>query len=207
VVDWRNRQTDPGIAQFHSRNFRAALSNRSFIGIDPLSESIQGDLHMTRSKHTSELIGCLLIALLMTTGVSYGQSQMPPATSQAGTAAPGQPSKGMGPCPCMGGEMMHGPMFMHRGPGMPGAMGMQGPMGMPGMEMGGMGPAMGMMPMMMPPHMMMRMVARNPKLAGKMMQMHADMMRAIADVLTKYGKEMEAGQWPAPQKGGEGEGE
>jgi hypothetical protein len=40
-----------------------------------------------------------------------------------------------------------------------------------------------------------------------MMQMHADMMRAIADVLTKYGKEMEAGQWPAPQKGGEGEGE
>jgi hypothetical protein len=71
---------------------------------------------MTRSKHTSELIGCLLIALLMTTGVSYGQSQMPPATSQAGTAAPGQPSKGMGPCPCMGGEMMHGPMFMHRGP-------------------------------------------------------------------------------------------
>ena len=63
-------------------------------------------------------------------------------------------------------------------------------MGMPGMEMMG-------MPMMM--HMM----ARNPKLAGKMMQMRADMMRAIADVLTKYGKQMESGDWPTtPAKGG-----
>ncbi len=89
-------------------------------------------------------------------------------------------------------------------------MGMPGRMGMPGMEMGGMGSGMNMMPMMqspmmMPPPMMMRLIARNPKLAGKMMQMHADMMRAVADVLTKYGKEMESGQWPQLQKGSEGD--
>jgi len=72
--------------------------------------------------------------------------------------------------------------------------GQMGGMEMPGMEM------MGGMPMMHP-QMMMRMMARNPKLAGKMLQMRADMMRAVADVLTKYGKQMESGQWPAtPEK-------
>ena len=82
-----------------------------------------------------------------------------------------------------------------------------GGMGMPGMGMGGMGmPGMGMMPMMPQRMMMMRMMARNPKLAGKMLQMRADMIRAVADVLTKYGKEMESGQWPAAEgKGGDGE--
>ena len=39
-----------------------------------------------------------------------------------------------------------------------------------------------------------------------MLEMRADIMRAVADVLTKYGKEMESGQWPAPQgKGGDGD--
>jgi len=50
---------------------------------------------------------------------------------------------------------------------------------------------------MMRGRMMMYMVAHNPKLAGKMLEMRADMMRAIADVLTKYGQQMESGQWPA----------
>jgi len=78
-------------------------------------------------------------------------------------------------------------------------MGMQGRgKSMPGMEM----PGMGMMGMPMMQDHMMHMMARNPKLAGKMMQMRADMMRAIADVLTKYGKEMESGTWPStPSKG------
>ena len=55
---------------------------------------------------------------------------------------------------------------------------------------------------MMQDHMM-HMMARNPKLAGKMMQMRADMMRAIADVLTKYGKEMESGNWPSTASKGD----
>jgi len=110
-------------------------------------------------------------------------------------------------CPCMAGSGM-GPQGMGSKPGMMG-MGMEGmkmPGMMPGMGMPGMGMmGMGMMGMpMMHEHMMMRMMARNPKLAGKMMQMRADMMRAIADVLTKYGKQMESGNWPTtPGKGGD----
>jgi len=77
---------------------------------------------------------------------------------------------------------------------------MQG-MGMPGMGMYGMG-VMGMP--MMQDHMM-RMMVRNPKLAGKMMEMRADMMRAIADVLTKYGKQMESGDWPTTSAKGGGD--
>jgi hypothetical protein len=62
-----------------------------------------------------------------------------------------------------------------------------------------MGPEMGMgmmgMPMMQEHMAMMRMMERNPKMAGHMMEMRADMMRAMADVMSKYGKEMESGQW------------
>ena len=103
--------------------------------------------------------------------------------------------------PCMGGPRM-GMQGMGPRPGMPGMMGMrmQG-MGMPGMGMYGMG-VMGMP--MMQDHMM-RMMVRNPKLAGKMMEMRADMMRAIADVLTKYGKQMESGDWPTTSAKGAGD--
>jgi hypothetical protein len=92
--------------------------------------------------------------------------------------------------------------------GMGGMQGMRMMARMPKMEMGGPGPmegpgmcpmGMGGMPMMHGRMMMMHMMAHNPKLAGKMLQMRADMMRAIADVLTKYGKEMESGQWPTMQ--------
>jgi hypothetical protein len=36
--------------------------------------------------------------------------------------------------------------------------------------------------------------AHDPKMAGRMLRMRADMMRAIADVLEKYGKMAEEGQ-------------
>lgn len=109
-------------------------------------------------------------------------------------------------CPCMA-ESGMGMQQMGSKPGMMGTkmqgLRMQG-MGMPQMGMMGMGmmgmPMMGM-PMMHQHMMMMRMMARNPKLAGKLMQMHADMMRAVADVLTKYGKQMESGDWPKAQCG------
>lgn len=79
------------------------------------------------------------------------------------------------------------------------SMGMRGPhrqwmQGREGGEQGMMG-----MPMMGDHMAMMRMIARNPKMAGRMLQMRADMMRAVADVMTKYGKEMESGDWQAFQ--------
>jgi hypothetical protein len=59
----------------------------------------------------------------------------------------------------------------------------------------------GMMGMpLMGDHMaMMHMISRNPKMAGRMLEMRADMMRALADVMTKYGKEMESGEWQSFQ--------
>ncbi len=156
------------------------------------------------------MVSCFAIVFLLATGVRGAESQQPaPATAsqaQAPTSPPSrqQPAQQWEVAPCQG--MMMGGMGMQRmgkGPGpMPG-MGMMVPGGtwMPGMMMGG----MGMMPVMRQ-HMMMHMMAHNPKLAGKLMQMRADMMRAVADVLTKYGKEMESGQWPAAKdKGSEGD--
>jgi len=139
-------------------------------------------------------IAFFAVVFVVATVVRSAESQKPaPATaSQGGQETEAEPCQGMMGMMSHRGAMPGGMMGMRRGMGMP---------GMPGMEMGG----MGMMPMMHE-HMMMRMMARNPKLAGKMMQMRADMMRAVADVLTKYGKEMESGQWPAAQgKGDEGE--
>ncbi len=162
-------------------------------------------------KRSFGLIAFLAITMLLAAGARGGdsQGQAPAVASQADPAAPTNAKQEQlaqeqesGPCQAMMGKMGMPPMGQGGRPGMgmmgPGGapgMGMMGPggMGMPGTEMGG----MGMMPMMHE-HMMMRMMARNPKLAGKMMQMRADIMRAVADVLTKYGKEMESGQWPAP---------
>lgn len=158
-------------------------------------------------KRSFGVIAFFAIGLLLATGVRSAESQQPvPATAgQAKSEGPtvvnpqhlaqDNPSQGM-----MGRmgmvQMGKGPGMI---PGMRGMMGMPGGMRMPGMQTG----EMGMIPMM---DELMRMAARNPKLAGKMLQMRADMMRAIADVLTKYGKEMESGQWPvAKDKGGEGD--
>src|SRR5215472_7879232 len=142
------------------------------------------------------LLAGFIMIFFLTAGARSDESQKvaPPMASQ-GQGAQFEPCQGM-----MGGGMA-GPR-MGAMPMMRMWSGRQGGMGMPGI-MGPMGPGMGMAPMMQPP--MMRMIARNPKLAGKMMQMHADIMRAVADVMTKYGKEMESGQWPALQgKGGGG---
>lgn len=89
-------------------------------------------------------------------------------------------------CESMGMHAMRG----HRmqGPGM-GEMGQMGQMGMMGMPM-------------VQEHMeMMRMISKDPKMAGRMLEMRADMMRAIADVMTKYGKQMESGEWQSLQTG------
>ena len=43
-------------------------------------------------------------------------------------------------------------------------------------------------------HAAMRMIAKDPKLAGHMLEMHADIMRAVHDVMTKYGQEMASGE-------------
>jgi hypothetical protein len=51
---------------------------------------------------------------------------------------------------------------------------------------------------------MMRMIAKDPKLAGHMLKMHADIMRAVPDVMTKYGKEMASGEWQSYQTGSNG---
>ncbi len=167
------------------------------------------------------LFACLALTLTVADAVRAADSSAgapPPVTASQSAAAQDQPPA-VHPSheqlaqemeeepdpPCMAGSKM-GMQGMGPRPGMPGMMRMrmQG-MGMPGMGMPGMGmPGMGMPGMeMMGMPMMMHMMARNPKLAGKMMQMRADMMRAIADVLTKYGKQMESGDWPTtPAKGG-----
>jgi hypothetical protein len=169
------------------------------------------------------LFACLALTLTVADAVRAADSSAgapPPVTASQSADAQGQPAtehpsheqlvkemEEQPAPPCMAGSKM-GMQGMGPKPGMPGMMGMQ-EMRMPGMQTQGMGmPGMGMpgMEMMGMPMMqdhMMRMMARNPKLAGKMMQMRADMMRAIADVLTKYGTQMESGDWPAaPAKGG-----
>jgi hypothetical protein len=62
----------------------------------------------------------------------------------------------------------------------------------------GMAEMMGM-PLMADHVAMMRMISRNPKMAGHMLEMRADMMRAVADVMNKYAKQMESGDWQSFQ--------
>lgn len=161
------------------------------------------------------LFACLALTLTVADAIRAADSSAgapPPVTASQNAATQDQPTA-VHPShdqlakemeeepdpPCMAGSGM-GMQGMGPRPGMM-RMRMQG-MGMPGMGVPGMGmPAMGMMGMPM----MMHMMARNPKLAGKMMQMRADMMRAIADVLTKYGKQMESGDWPTTAAKGGGD--
>jgi hypothetical protein len=90
----------------------------------------------------------------------------------AGPALAEQAPQGGKPAPPMGGHMMGG-----SGVGAPAPMG-----GCPGMSMMGGGmPMMGMMGMMGGAH-------ESPRT----MQMHGEMLRAMGDILIKYGKMMEA---------------
>jgi hypothetical protein len=174
-------------------------------------------------KHGLGLLALMAITLMLATGArgdeASGAAQ--PAVASGQNAGAGSPQTATHPShEQMAREMEEEPCQSMSGAGWP-RMGMQQTVNprpdMPGMGMRGMGPSGGAMPGMEMPgmemmgmpmmhqHMMMRMMARNPKLAGKMLQMRADMMRAIADVLTKYGKQMESEQWPAPPAKGAGD--
>jgi hypothetical protein len=89
--------------------------------------------------------------------------------------------------PSSGGQMPMGGQSgsPSTGSSQPGGMmgGMMCPMMAPGMGMGMMGGSMGMMG-----------GAPDPKTLGRMLQMRADMMRAMADVMGKYGKALEEGK-------------
>ncbi|MBI3455814.1 MAG: hypothetical protein HY002_08500 [Candidatus Rokubacteria bacterium] len=91
------------------------------------------------------------------------------AQSQSGSQMPMGGQSGGQTAPMMPGMMGTGGMCPMMGGGMAGGMGMMGMMSM----MGG---------------------AQDAKVAGRMLQMRADMMRAVADVLAKYGKAMEEGK-------------
>ncbi len=95
----------------------------------------------------------------------------------AGPALAQQPQQGGAPAGPMGGHMMGGHMMGGAGGGAPGPAG--GCPGMPMMGGGGM-PMMGMMGMMAGAH-------ESPRT----MQMHGEMLRALGDILVKYGKMME----------------
>jgi hypothetical protein len=64
--------------------------------------------------------------------------------------------------------------------------------GKPGMPMG-MGGMSGMMGMGMMP-MMMQTMQQDPKLMGRMMDLHGEMMRTMGDALIKRGKELQQGK-------------
>ena len=106
----------------------------------------------------------LLAVTVLTLGLAATvTAQSPPAQLQPGGQE--QPSMSAGP-------MGHGPM------------GGMGPGGMGGMGGVGMCPMMSaMMPMMGNPS--------DPQTQGRMLQMQGEMMKAIGDVLLKYGKAAE----------------
>jgi hypothetical protein len=109
------------------------------------------------------------------------QAQTPSTTAQQ---SPEVKAQKMAECESMGmGAGMHA---MHR-------------QWMEGREGGMMGMPMMGMPMMGDHMAMMRMISHNPKMAGRMLEMRADMMRAVADVMARYGKQMESGEWQSFQ--------
>jgi hypothetical protein len=104
--------------------------------------------------------------------------------SRSAVAQPAsQPSAG-GAQQSVGAASAHGSM-MGDGMGMGGMSGMSGMGGMSGMS-GMMG--MGMMPMMT------QMMKQDPKLMGRMMELHGEMMRTMGDALIKRGKELQQGK-------------
>jgi hypothetical protein len=101
-----------------------------------------------------------------------GSQPMPPSAS--GSPGMGGPMGGMGQAPMMGGMGMCPMMGMMSG-GMTGGGMPQGMMGG-----GGMMPMMGMMGQ------------GNPKTMAQMLQMRGEMLKAVGDVMIKYGKTMES---------------
>jgi hypothetical protein len=124
----------------------------------------------------------VLAVVLSLTGTNWIAQPTAAAQTQTSQKGPEAPPPGMGP---MGG---------HMGRGMPcgGCGGCEGMMGGPRMLMHG--------PMMGHPMMGMEMMGgewavSHPKLAAKMMEMRAEMMKAQAGILEKYAKELETGKF------------
>jgi hypothetical protein len=113
----------------------------------------------------SRLLGALVVVVLL---AGLALAQAPPSGGQMPIGAqPGSSSTGSAPPGGMGGMMG----------------GMMCPMMGSGMGMGMMGGGTGMMA-----------GPSDPKMLGRMLQMRADMMRAMADVLAKHGKALEEGK-------------
>ncbi len=116
----------------------------------------------------------LVAATLIGTSALASEHQMEPQKSM-GCSQAGQQGEGGGQPPMMGGMrgqgMMGMPMMGMMCPMMQQMMGcMMGPagMGMHGMMGGG----------------------KDPKLMGRMLQMRGDMLKAVGEVMLKYGKEL-----------------
>jgi hypothetical protein len=109
-------------------------------------------------------ISTVLAGLIVVAVVSGIALAQPASQPSAGIA---QQSAG---APSGQGSMMGG------GPGMGGMGGMSGMMGM------------GMMPMMM------QMMQQDPKLMGRMMELHGEMMRVMGEAMIKRGKELQQGK-------------
>jgi hypothetical protein len=122
---------------------------------------------MTRALASITIVALLLF--LAGPAIAQQSSSPRPPAGGAQQGAPAQPALPMGPG--MGG--------MHPGGGMPGGM-MGGMQGMGGMCM----PMMGMQGMM--DHHL------DPKTRGLLMQMHGETMKAVGDVMIKYGKMFES---------------
>jgi hypothetical protein len=137
---------------------------------------------MRRSSGTRTMLFALLgvLTLALATPPLAAQPAAPPAEEKpAAGARPGMP-QGMGPGGMPGGMMggMHG-----------GMMGGMGPGGMHGGMMGAC-PMMGMMGGMASPMMG---AGGDPRTMGLMLQMRGEMMRAVGEVLLKYGQQLGAG--------------
>jgi hypothetical protein len=107
--------------------------------------------------------------------------------SRIAVAQPASQASAGGAQQSVGAASGHGSM-MGDGMGMGGMSGMTGMTGMGGMSgMSGM-MGMGMMPMMT------QMMKQDPKLMGRMMELHGEMMRTMGDALIKRGKELQQGK-------------
>jgi hypothetical protein len=127
----------------------------------------------------SVLLAMALIGVPAIAGAQGSSDQTAPGAMAA--AMPGDAAGGMA-CPMMGQHPMH-MAAMGAMRGMPGGE----YRGHPGMgPMGTMGGMMGMMPMDGP--------GADPKAQARWMQMRGEMMKAMGDVLIRYGRELESGK-------------
>jgi hypothetical protein len=135
-------------------------------------------------KHTYSIVSLIGIVGVLTfsSALALAQSDMSQSepAAQSSQGAPSQTDSGAGMGMMNGGQMMGGQGMMG-GERMMGGRQMMGmPMMMPGCPYGMMGPMMG--------------TGKDLKTAARMMEMHADMMKASAAIMEKYAKDMEGGK-------------